>query len=209
MQISYFGLGSFKITNKNYTTVINPFSKESGLIPPRGGTDVILLSDVTDPINSYTQSLSGDPFVIDTPGEYDVKDFAIDATPIRNDGRIITAHLIQTEGITILNLGNIFELKLTEDEIEDFGDIDILLLPVGGNGVMDFSQASKAANLLEPKIIIPMYYKIPNLKIDFDSSDRFVKQFGGKAENMDKLNLKKKDLLAEESVKIIILEPLR
>ena len=208
MQISYFGLGSFKIINKNFTAIINPFSKESGLVPPRGAADLVMLSEATDEIQSYIQSLSGEPFVIDTPGEFDVKDFAVNALPIWNDKRLITAHLIQTEGMTVLNLGSIAELKLSEDELEDLGDVDVLLVPVGGNSVMDYEHAAKAVNMIEPKIVIPMNYKMDGLKLDFETNEKFLKQFGNKFETMDKLVLKKKDL-PEEGMKVIVLETLR
>jgi L-ascorbate metabolism protein UlaG (beta-lactamase superfamily) len=115
-----------------------------------------LLSDAANELHSYTQSLTGEPFIIDTPGEFDVKDFAVNALPIWNDKHLVTAHLIQTEGMTVLNLGNISELKLNEDELEDLGDVDILLVPVGGNAVMDGTMAAKAVNMIEPKIVIPM-----------------------------------------------------
>lgn len=208
MQISYYGLGSFKITNKSFTAIVNPFSKESGLTPPRGAADVVMLSDAGSDLHSYTQSLTGDPFIIDTPGEFDVKDFAINAIPIWNDKHLITAHLIQTEGMTILNLGNVTELRLNEDEVEDLGDVDILLVPVGGNSVMDYEKAAKAVNMIEPKIVIPMDYKTDGLKTDLETNEKFLKQLGNKFETMDKLTLKKKDL-PEEGMKVIVLETLR
>ncbi len=208
MQISYYGLGSFKITNKNFTAIINPFSKESGLTPPRGAADLVMLSDTADELHSYTQSLTGDPFIIDTPGEFDVKDFAVNAIPIWNDKHLVTAHLIQTEGMTILNLGNVNELKLNEDEVEDLGDVDILLVPVGGNSVMDYDKAAKAVNMIEPKIVIPMDYKTDGVKTDFEGNEKFLKQLGNKFETLDKLTIKKKDL-PEEGMKVIVLETLR
>jgi hypothetical protein len=208
MQISYFGLESFKITNKNFTAILNPFSKESGLTPMRGNADLIMLSEAPNPLYSYTQGFSGDPFIIDTPGEFDTKDFTVTGIPIRNGSKLITAFLIQTEGVTILDLSHISELKLTEDEVEDLGDVDILLLPVGGHDVLDYDQAAKTVSLIEPKIIIPMNYQMPGVKINLDSNEKFLKQMGGKFETMEKLSLKKKDL-TEEGLKVIILEPAR
>jgi hypothetical protein len=208
MQISYFGLEAFKISNKNFTAILNPYSKESGLTPMRGNADLIMLSEAVNPLYSYTQGFSGEPFIIDTPGEFDTKDFTVTGIPIRNGGKLITAHLIQTEGITILNLGHISELKLNEDELEDLGDVDILLLPVGGHDVLDYDAAAKAANMIEPKIIIPMDYMLPGIKLELNSNEKFLRQIGGKFETLDKLSLKKKDLV-EDGVKVIVLEPAR
>ncbi len=208
MQISYFGLSSFKFGSKNYTSIIDPFDKSSGLTPPRGNADLVMLSEKNNPLYSYTQSISGNPFVIDGPGEYDVREHAITGIPIKQDGRIITVYLIEIEGVKILDLSHIKKLELKQDELEDLGEADILILPVGNNAVMDFETAVKAANLLEPKIIIPSHYKTEGLKTPADNLEKFLKEIGGKHENLDKLNIKKKDI-ADEAVKVAVLEPLR
>lgn len=211
MQISYFGLTSFKISGKNYTSVIDPFSKESGLTPPRGNADLIILSEPNNALYSYAQSISGSPFIVDGPGEYDVKEHVITGTPIKEKtGKVVTIYLIEVDGIKILDLAHIKKLELTEDELEDLGDVDILIVPVGSEGVMDFEDAAKTVNLIEPKIVIPSHYKMPGLKVDALSEEKFLKQMGGKYEKMEKLTLKKKDLPAEDQpTKVIMLEPLR
>ncbi len=79
MQITYFGLSSFKITSKDRVAITDPFDKSSGLVPPRGAADLVFLSEKTNDLYSATSGISGDPFIVDGPGEYDVKDFAINA----------------------------------------------------------------------------------------------------------------------------------
>jgi L-ascorbate metabolism protein UlaG (beta-lactamase superfamily) len=97
---------------------------------------------------------------------------------------------------------------MKEDELEDLGEIDILILPVGGHGVMDAASASKVVNEIEPKIVIPSHYKTPGLTVEADGVEKFIKEMGGKSENIEKLLLKKKDL-ATEGMRVICLEPLR
>jgi len=202
MQIQYFGLSSFKLTSKDTTSIIDPFSKESGLTPPRGNADLLILSEKDNELYSYTQSISGTPFLVDGPGEYDVKEHTITGIPVRDkEGRVVTVYLIELEGIKILHMAHIKKLALTEDELEDIGDVDIMLVPVGGEEVMDFEEAAKAVNYIEPRIVIPMH---------FTSPDKFLKEMGGKEEKMDKLTIKKKDLPAEDApTKVILLEQLR
>ena len=199
MQITYFGLSSFKISGKNYSSIIDPFSKESGLTPPRGSADLIILSEKDNELYSYTQGISGTPFIVDGPGEYDVKEHVISGIPVKDKtGRIITIYLIEVDGIKLLDLAHIKKLELTEDELEDLGDVDILIVPIGGGDVLDYEDAAKAVNLIEPKIVIPSHYKNP---------EKFIKQMGGKSEKMEKLSLKKKDLPAEDQpTRVIILE---
>lgn len=210
MQIQYFGLSSFKLSSKDKTSIIDPFSKDSGLTPPRGNADLLILSEPNNELYSYTQSISGTPFLVDGPGEYDVHDHTITGIPVRSkDGKIVTIYLIEIEGVKILTLSHIKDLNLKEDEVEDIGDVDIMIVPIGGGDVMDYDTAAKAVNLIEPKIVIPSSYKMPSLKIDFSSEDKFIKELGGKSESMEKISIKKKDLMVDEPTKIILLEPLR
>jgi L-ascorbate metabolism protein UlaG (beta-lactamase superfamily) len=212
MQLSYFGLSSFKFSSKDRISILDPFSKESGLTPPRGNADILILSEKDNELYAYSQSISGQPFMVNGPGEYDVKEHVITGIPIKekNSGKIITIYLIEVEGIKILDLAHIKKLELTEDELEDFGDVDILLVPVGGEDVMDYETAAKTVNLIEPRIAIPSHYKIPGLKIAAQSEEKFLKQMGGKFEKLEKLSIKKKELPTEDQpTKIIVLEALR
>jgi L-ascorbate metabolism protein UlaG (beta-lactamase superfamily) len=210
MQISYFGLSAFKITSKDHTTILDPFSKESGLIPPRGSADLILLSQPEKELYSYTQGLAAEnQFIVNGPGEYDVKDHAITGVAVRNSkNEVITIYLITVEDIRILNLAHIPRLALSQDELDDIGEVDILLIPVGGDDVIDYEDAVKTVNLIEPKIVIPSHYQIKGLDVKAFPAEKFLREMGGKFETLDKLSVKKKDLPIE-GTKVIVLEPLR
>jgi len=56
---------------------------------------------------------------------------------------------------------------------------------------------------LEPRIIIPMHYKIPGLKVDIAGVDAFVKELGLKPTNEEKLKISKKDLPSEDTELVI------
>lgn len=208
MQIQYFGLSSFKITTKEAVIITDPFHKDSGLTPPRGAADVLILAEKNSKLYSSISGISGEHFDITDPGEYDVKGVTVTGIPLKQEGKYVTVFLIESEDIRILNLTHIHEFNMKEDELESLGDIDILILPVGGNTVMSASVASKAVNEIEPKIVIPSHYKMKELISDLDSLEKFVKEMGGKKEEMEKLMIKKKEL-TEEGTKLIILEPLR
>lgn len=200
MQIHYFGLSSFKIVTKEATVITDPFDKKSGLTPPRGNADILILSDKTNPMYSATSGISGEPFLMDDPGEYDTKGVTVTGLPVKqNDDKYITAFLIESEDIKILNLSHIKSFTLKEGELEALGQIDILIIPVGGGDVLDATTASKLVGDIEPKIVIPSHYT---------KLDTFIKEMGGKKEEMDKLILKKKDL-SEEGTKLVVLAPLR
>src|SRR6266404_3916553 len=205
MQIQYFGLSSFKITTKLATIITDPFHKDSGLTPPRGAADILILADKNNKLYTASSGISGEHFDITDPGEYDVKGVTVTGIPLKQDNKYVTVFLIESEDIRILNLSHIKDFNLKEDELEELGDIDILILPVGGNTVLSASAASKAVNEIEPKIVIPSHYKMSGLIVDVDSLDKFIKEMGGKKEEMEKLTVKKKDL-PEEGTKVVVLE---
>lgn len=208
MQIQYFGLSSFKITTKEATIITDPFHKDSGLTPPRGAADILILAQKNSKLYSATSGISGEPFNISDPGEYDIKGVTVTGVPLKQEDKYITIFLIETEDMRILNLTHIKDFNLKENELEELGEIDILVLPVGGNTVLSASAASKVVNEIEPKIVIPSHYKMPGLIIDVDDLNKFIKEMGGKKEEMEKLTVKKKDL-PEEGTKVVVLEPLR
>jgi L-ascorbate metabolism protein UlaG (beta-lactamase superfamily) len=208
MQIQYFGLSSFKITTKEATIITDPFHKDSGLTPPRGAADILILAEKNSKLYSAVSGISGEHFDITDPGEYDVKGVTVTGVPLKQGEKYVTVFLIESEDIRVLNLSHIHEFNLKEDELEELGDIDILILPVGGNTVLSASAASKVVNEVEPKIVIPSHYKMKDLILDLDSLEKFIKEMGGKKEDMEKLTLKKKDL-QEEGTKLVVLEPLR
>jgi L-ascorbate metabolism protein UlaG (beta-lactamase superfamily) len=208
MQIQYFGLSSFKIITKEATIITDPFHKDSGLTPPRGAADILILAEKNKKLYTAASGISGQHFDITDPGEYDLKVVTITGVPLKQEEKFISVFLIESEDIRILNLTHIKEFNIKEEDLESLGDIDILILPIGGNSVMSASAAAKAVNQVEPKIVIPSHYKMKDLILDLDSPDKFIKEMGGKKEETEKLIIKKKDL-QEEGTKVVILEPLR
>ena len=93
-------------------------------------------------------------------------------------------------------------LEYEEEEIENLGEIDILILPVG-NTVLSASQASKVVNEIEPKV--SCHYKMAGLIFDLDKRGKIYKN--GRKKEMEKLTLKKR--FAGRGVKVVVLEPLR
>ena len=218
MQIQYFGLSSFKITSKEAVAITDPFHKDSGLTPPRGAADILILAQKNKALYSSTSGISGGPFLISDPGEYDIKGVTVTGIPLKQEDKYVSIFLIESEDIRILNLSHIKEFNLKEEELEELGDIDILILPVGGNTVLSAAAASKVVNQVEPRIVIPSHFKMSReagsgsagngLILDLDAVDKFIKEMGGKKEDMDKLSIKKKDLM-QEGTKVVVLEPLR
>src|SRR5690349_16821760 len=107
MQIHYFGLSSFKITTREATVITDPFDKKSGLTAPRGNADILILAEKNNPLYSATSGISGSPFLVSDPGEYDIKGVTIAGLPLRQGERYVTVYLIESEDIKILDLSHI------------------------------------------------------------------------------------------------------
>lgn len=89
--------------------------------------------------------------------------------------------------------------------MEQFEGTDILLIPVGGNFTIGAKKAVEVVSQIEPRIVIPMHYKVPGLKIDLDGVEKFIKELGLKPTYEDKLKISKKDL-PQEDMELVVLK---
>jgi L-ascorbate metabolism protein UlaG (beta-lactamase superfamily) len=213
MVITHHGGQCFKVTFGELTLVFDPISKNGTLPAVRFGADIALISrNHADMNGSEEVSFGGkEPFVISGPGEYErggvtVQGFLTKSEYGLGKGQaeaINTVYAVKLEGMTLVHLGALAELQLSQEAREAIDDIDILFVPVGSDGVLDAAGASKLATLLEPKIVIPMHWS----GMGHDKAlEAFIKEEGGTAENVDKLTIKKKDT-AEKDGAIIVITP--
>lgn len=206
MIISYQGVESFKISHGDLTLALNPVSKDSKFKAKSFGADITLISTRHPDFNGRDTTSRGDKesFIIDGPGEYEVKDVTINGFLSKSNygGKELfnTIYRISFEGMNLCFLGALGSPELDPKVIEQLEDIDILIAPIGGEGVLDPASAYKLAVSLEPSIIIPMHYDEKSLKL-------FIKEGGeDKVEPVDKLVLKKKDLEGKEGEIVVLKE---
>lgn len=217
MNIIWHGQSCFQITvspknNTKINIVIDPFGQDTGLKPPSLEADILLITH-NHPDHNNIKAVKGSPFIIDGPGEYDIKGIYIqgfygfhDASQGKERGKI-TIYTIEIEEIKLCHLGDLGQKELTEDQLEKIGDIDVLMIPIGGIYTINATEAIKIMSQIEPKITIPMHYQIPKLRLKLEGLDKFLKSLGIKTlEPLPKLSIKKKDV-TEEEAKIIVLNP--
>lgn len=210
MTISWFGQSCFRIEAKEGSILIDPFSKEIGLRPPKIKDDLVLVTHAHSDHNNL-DGLNPEAFVIKNPGEYEKQGIAVhgvlsyhDKTQGKERG-LNTMYVIKAEDMIVCHMGDFGEEKLSDEQIEQIGDVDVLMIPVGGVFTINYKEAVGVISQIEPKIVIPMHYKLPDLKIDLEGVDKFVKELGLSPEKIDKFKIAKKNLPAEE-MKLIILE---
>lgn len=211
MNITWLGQACFKIQGKEVTIITDPYDSKIGLKLPRLNAEILTISHNHYDHNNI-KAVSGQPFLIDTPGEYEIKKVFIWGIPSWHDNKegavrgANTIFIYQLEDIKLAHLGDL-GTTLSNEQLEKLEGVDILLIPVGGIYTIDGKKAAEVVNQIEPRIVIPMHYKIPNLKIKLEAVDKFCNEMGVKKNGPEeKLKITKKDLPAEE-IKIIILKP--
>lgn len=207
MVITYHGAEFFKVSFGDITLAFNPISKDSKLKGTRFGSDIALVS-LNDPdMNGIDQVAHGErePFAVTGPGEYEVKDVVMKGYPsvsnYKKQNRINTIYSVALEGMNLAFLGALGNPELSQEALEEFDDIDILFLPIGGEGVLEPAQAAKLATKLEPRLIIPMHYGEVGEK---DALKKFLKEEGEQVAPTDKLTIKKKDLEGKEGDIVVL-----
>lgn len=210
MTITWYGQSCFKIDTREAVLAIDPFSKDIGLTPPRFHADIVLVSH-NHSDHSNAGAIPGEPFVISGPGEYEIKNIGTRGIPTFHDSRqgkergLNTAYRMETDGIVLAHLGDFGESAVREETLEALGDVDILLIPVGGNYTIDAETAVKVINQIEPRLVIPMHYALAGLKIKLSGVDDFLKAYGAAGtERLGKLSVKKKDL-PETETRVVVL----
>jgi len=213
MHITWHGQSCFKIQGQNVTIITDPFDKSYGLKVPRMAADIITSSHDHNDHNNVKAVKGIDessPFIITGSGEYEVKDVFVYGIPCfhdKNEGQDRgenTIYRIEIDNLTLVHLGDLGH-AFANGQLEKLKQVDILFVPVGGVYTIDAKAASEVISQIEPRIVIPMHYQIPGLKLKLDSLDKFCKEIGVcPTEKLAKLKIAKKDLPAED-MKVVVL----
>lgn len=215
MFITWHGLSCFEITAKTskgeVTILTDPYENETGLRFPRTLEAPLVLSSHDDKDANNISAVSGHPFIVNSPGEFEVKDVFVYSISARTKGDENTNGMenllfrIEAEDMRLAHLGAI-DRPLTDDELSQLENIDILMLPVGGGRVLSPKTAAEVLGEIEPRIVIPMTHAIENIKEKLANVEDFCKALGAcKRERMQKYKITRKDL-PEEDMMIVILD---
>lgn len=190
----------------------NPVSKDSKSgVTAKFGADIALSTTNHPDYNGLEQVAHGErvPFAVTGPGDYEVKEIFIKGVMsnavLGGKKYINTIYALSVDNIDIVFLGALSDSEFSKETREAIDGPDILFVPVGGpakdgasGGVLDAKNAAKLASSLEPKLVIPIDYDEGSLKT-------FLKEMGEeKAEVVDKLTLKSKDLDNKEGEVIVL-----
>ena len=116
-------------------------------------------------------------------------------------GYLITTFF--NKSMQALDVGFLLAIR---SQVENLGAVHILLVPVGGGGSLNPALASEVISLFEPNLVIPMYYKVPALKVNLGTLSRFLKEMGlEKVDSQEMLKVSRSSL--SEETQVVILKP--
>ena len=191
MEISYLGHSCFKIKSQHGTIITDPYQATVGFDMPNTSADIVTISHDHSDHNAY-EKVKGTarrekPFLIDAAGEYEVGGISIFGVPTFHDthsgserGRNII-FVIYADHLRVCHLGDLGH-ELTDAQKTEIGQVDVLLVPVGGKFTINAETAVKLATQLDPSYVIPMHYKteLHNLDIfaDLQPVSAFLNEYG-------------------------------
>ena len=201
MVLNWYGEGCFRIQSGEFSCLTDPFESASGLTPPRGKTDLVLRTSASVPL-PYE---SPDRFEICGPGEYEFRGAEIEGWPAGGGKESFAAfYRIVLEEVRVGLLGH-GSAEIGEAVLDALGELDILIIPAGGAPFLSQEAAAKLVKQLQPKIVIPSFYKLPGLKRKAEGVAGFLEEIGQKnGVPVEKLVLRKKDLVPA-STRVVVL----
>jgi L-ascorbate metabolism protein UlaG (beta-lactamase superfamily) len=211
MEITWYGLSCFRLTERNLATVVtDPFdSLVAGFEPLKLRADIVTASHDA-PGHSYTTAVKGFSRLINTPGEFEIGGVFITGIQTNGYGKYDsdeprnTLYVFDYEGVTVAHLGDLRRVP-SQTEIEALGTVHIVLVPVGGGGGLNAAKAAEVVSLLEPGYVIPMHYGISGCNLKLAPLSKFLKEMGlGNIE--PQMSLKVTKSMIPEETRVVVLE---
>ncbi len=210
MDITWYGHSCFRITERGrVTAVTDPFGADIGLpVPQRLKGDIVTVSH--DAVgHNHIDIVRGRQYVLSGPGEYEIGGIFVTGIAMHNiteDGAYPNvAYLFDYTPLTVLHLGDLAHVP-GQSTIEALGEVNVVLVPVGGGRGLRASQAAEVISLIEPNYIIPMHYQLPGLAIELEPVEKFLKAMGvSKVQEAETLRVTASSL--PEQPQVILLTP--
>jgi hypothetical protein len=190
------------------TIVTDPFSSSIGLETPRLKGDIVTISH-DSPGHNYAEAVKGAQHVLTSAGEYEISGVFITGIAMSDvkspSPRKNVAYFCDYETLTVLHLGDLTHVP-DQSVVQALGEVNVLLIPVGGGNGLNANNAAEVVALLEPHYVVPMHYALPGLRLELDPVDRFLKAMGvSKVSESDVLKVSAGEL--PEQTQVVVLTP--
>lgn len=193
MDIEYKGANTIVISTKNLTVVSDPKLSLVGLkdVKLKGALQI-------NTAHNFIVEDDDQRLIIDGPGEYEISDVSVRGVPaLRHvdtpeSPQKATMYHVDIANVRVGIIGHV-AAALTDEQLEQLGTIDILIIPVGGNGyTLDSHDAAALTRRIGPKAVIPTHYNDDKITYEVPQNgiDSFVKEVSAPHEVMPKLKIK-------------------
>jgi hypothetical protein len=191
------------------TVVTDPYDHSSvGFEPLKLRGEIVTISHDA-PGHNFVKSVKGHSRVITGPGEFEIGGVFITAVQTNRKSKRSaneprnTLYVFDYAGITVAHLGDLQRVP-SQTEIESLGGVNVVLVPVGGGQSLNAAKAAEIVSLLEPGIVIPMHYQVPESKLKLDPLSRFLKEMGvGKIDPVPSLKITRTSVPSEARVVVL------
>jgi len=213
MEITWHGHSCFRISERGMASVVmDPYDPAVvGIDPGKLRAEVVTIS-CDDPAHNYLKAIRGKAFEITGPGEYEIGGVFITGVRINGskkkaspEGLRNTVYVIDYGGLTVTHLGELNSVP-SQTEVEGLGEVNIALVPIGGETSLNAAKAAEVISLLEPSIVIPMHYGMSDSLIKLDPLSKFLKEMGlTSVETEQSIKLASSSTLPEET-RVMVLD---
>ena len=207
MEITWLGHSALRLRSGNVTLITDPYADSLGLSMAPEKADIVTVSH-DHPHHSYRDAIEGDPRVLMGPGEYEVANFYITGMGTRREAegeerQINTVFTFSAEGLTLCHLGDLSQ-TLSPAQVEELNQTDILFVPAGGACTVSSTQVAEMINLIRPRIVVPIHYRVEGVAVELEPLDGFLAELGiSEANPQAKLSVTSSNLPRELSVVVL------
>jgi len=181
MDITWYGHSCFRITERGKANIVtDPYDESIGYGALNLKSEIVTISHNT-PGHANVEAVRDWQYLIERPGEYEIGGVFIIATPMINkkvaDARYNLAYTFDYGKSKVVHMGDIQHVP-SQSDLDALGEVNVLLVPVGGGGALNASQAAEVVAMIEPSIVIPMHYKTDHSLLELDPVDKFLTEMG-------------------------------
>jgi L-ascorbate metabolism protein UlaG (beta-lactamase superfamily) len=207
MEITWYGHSCFRVTERSMPTIAaDPYDHtQVGYQSLKLKADIVTVSHEA-PGHNFVKGVKGYKWDIRGPGEYEIGGIFITGVATnegKKDRNIV--YIYDYDGVTVGHLGDMPKVP-TQTQVEAFGTVDVLLVPVGGGNALNAARAAEVIAMIEPGIVIPMHYKTPGSSLKLNPLKQFLEEMGLTSSKAQP-SLKVTQSSIPDETQVIVLEP--
>jgi L-ascorbate metabolism protein UlaG (beta-lactamase superfamily) len=192
MRVEWYGQSTFHLSAGEQSVAIDPFADMSAMAASRGmqfdyppiegvEADLLLVTHEHGDHNGV-EAIGGDPVILrSTAGTLESPLGEVTAIASEHDEQAGTARgpntifVFELDGLRVCHFGDFGQSGLRPEQTAAIGEVDLLILPVGGGPTIGAEQASLVVERLSPRWVVPMHYRTPRINF-LEPADEFLER---------------------------------